>query len=110
MQGRNETQIHPNAVVEEGAQIGQGCQIGPFCHVGPDVRLGDGVVLGFEGQCDQNRAEDFFLHNGRCVVVQRIQGWFDEIAGSGVEFAAEYSACCVISDLHVAFDIGLGTG
>lgn len=40
-----DTQIHPSAIVEDGAQIGQGVQIGPFCHVGPEVRLGDGVVL-----------------------------------------------------------------
>ncbi len=40
-----ETQIHPSAVIEEGAQIGQGCVIGPFCYVGPQVVLGDGVEL-----------------------------------------------------------------
>ncbi|MGH1414477.1 MAG: acyl-ACP--UDP-N-acetylglucosamine O-acyltransferase [Pelagimonas sp.] len=38
-------QIHPSAVIEEGAQIGADCMIGPFCHVGPHVVLGDGVVL-----------------------------------------------------------------
>lgn len=37
--------IHPSAIVEDGAQIGQGCVIGPFCHVGPQVRLGDRVEL-----------------------------------------------------------------
>lgn len=40
-----ETQIHPSAVVEPGAELGQGVQVGPFCHVGPEARLGDGVVL-----------------------------------------------------------------
>ncbi len=40
-----ETQIHPAAIVEEGAKIGQGCQIGPFCHIGPDVEIGDRGVL-----------------------------------------------------------------
>lgn len=39
------TQIHPNAVVEPGAELGEGVQIGPFCHVGPSVKLGDGVRL-----------------------------------------------------------------
>ncbi len=34
------TNVHPSAVVEDGAEIGDGCQIGPFCHVGPSVRLG----------------------------------------------------------------------
>ncbi len=37
--------IHPQAVVEAGAQLGAGCRIGPFCHIGPDVVLGDGVEL-----------------------------------------------------------------
>ena len=40
-----ETEVHPSAVVEAGAELGQGCRIGPFCHVGPEVRLGDGTVL-----------------------------------------------------------------
>ena len=37
--------IHPSAVIEEGARIGADVRIGPFCHVGPDVTLGDGVEL-----------------------------------------------------------------
>ncbi|MFO7806036.1 MAG: acyl-ACP--UDP-N-acetylglucosamine O-acyltransferase [Paracoccaceae bacterium] len=37
--------IHPSAIVEDGAQIGPGCRIGPFCVVGPRVVLGEGVVL-----------------------------------------------------------------
>ncbi|MEQ8291677.1 MAG: acyl-ACP--UDP-N-acetylglucosamine O-acyltransferase [Roseovarius sp.] len=45
MSERGETDIHPSAVVEPGAQLGQGVQIGPFCHVGPDAKLGDGVTL-----------------------------------------------------------------
>lgn len=39
------SQIHPSAVIEEGAKIGKDCEIGPFCHIGPDVVLGDRVVL-----------------------------------------------------------------
>lgn len=38
-------QIHPSAVVEEGAKIGADVRIGPFCQVGPGVELGEGVVL-----------------------------------------------------------------
>ena len=41
----NETQIHPTAVIEQGAKLGAGVRIGPFCHVGSDVTLGDGVTL-----------------------------------------------------------------
>lgn len=39
------SQIHPSAVIEEGAKIGTGCQIGPFCHIGPEVVLGERVTL-----------------------------------------------------------------
>lgn len=38
-------QIHPSAIIEEGAQIGPDCVIGPFCVVGPEVVLGSGVIL-----------------------------------------------------------------
>ncbi len=41
----NAPQIHPSAVVEEGAQIAADCRIGPFCHVGPGVCLAAGVEL-----------------------------------------------------------------
>ncbi|MEW9920748.1 acyl-ACP--UDP-N-acetylglucosamine O-acyltransferase [Marimonas sp. MJW-29] len=37
--------IHPSAVIEEGAQIDPSAKVGPFCVVGPDVVLGPGVEL-----------------------------------------------------------------
>ena len=37
--------IHPTAIIEDGAQLGGGVAIGPYCTVGPEVALGDGVVL-----------------------------------------------------------------
>src|SRR5215475_10210941 len=38
-------ELHPTAVVEDGAQIGAGVRIGPFCHVAREVTLGEGVEL-----------------------------------------------------------------
>jgi UDP-N-acetylglucosamine acyltransferase len=38
-------QIHPMALVEEGAQIGAGCTIGPFAIIGPEVTLGADVTV-----------------------------------------------------------------
>ncbi|HEX5957107.1 MAG TPA: acyl-ACP--UDP-N-acetylglucosamine O-acyltransferase [Hyphomicrobiaceae bacterium] len=38
-------EIHPNAVVEDGARIAAGVRIGPFCHVGREVSLDEGVEL-----------------------------------------------------------------
>ena len=40
---RNE--IHPSAIVSEGAVLGRGVRIGPWCCVGPDVRIGDATTL-----------------------------------------------------------------
>ena len=37
--------IHPTAIVEEGARVGAGVRIGPFSLVGRDVELGDEVEL-----------------------------------------------------------------
>lgn len=37
--------IHPSAVIAEGAVLGADCSIGPFCVIGPKVVIGDGVTL-----------------------------------------------------------------
>lgn len=37
--------IHPTAVVDDGARIGDGVFIGPYCVIGPDAVLADGVRL-----------------------------------------------------------------
>ncbi|MCX2722556.1 acyl-ACP--UDP-N-acetylglucosamine O-acyltransferase [Roseibium salinum] len=39
------TEIHPTAIVEDGAVIGDGVRIGPYCVVGPQVQLRDNVEL-----------------------------------------------------------------
>jgi UDP-3-O-[3-hydroxymyristoyl] glucosamine N-acyltransferase len=38
--------IHPQAVVEAGAEVPVSATVGPFCHVGRGARLGEGVVIG----------------------------------------------------------------
>jgi UDP-N-acetylglucosamine acyltransferase len=37
--------IHPNAIVDRGAQLAEDVTIGPYCVVGPAVTLGKGVEL-----------------------------------------------------------------
>jgi len=39
------SEIHPTAIVEDGAEIGAGVRIGPYCVIGPEVSIGDGCVL-----------------------------------------------------------------
>lgn len=36
------TNIHPSAIVEDGARLGQNVSVGPFSIIGSDVELGDG--------------------------------------------------------------------
>jgi UDP-N-acetylglucosamine acyltransferase len=38
-------QIHPTAIVEDGAQLGEGVIVGPYCVIGPKAKLGKGVRL-----------------------------------------------------------------
>lgn len=38
-------QIHPSAIIEDGAAIGADVKIGPFCLIGPDARIGAGTEL-----------------------------------------------------------------
>lgn len=37
--------IHPTAIIEDGAQIGSGVTVGPYCIVGAKVTLGDNITL-----------------------------------------------------------------
>ncbi|PVB62661.1 acyl-ACP--UDP-N-acetylglucosamine O-acyltransferase [Labrenzia sp. 011] len=39
------TDIHPTAIVEDGAVIGDEVRIGPYSIIGPNVQLADGVTL-----------------------------------------------------------------
>ena len=39
------SEIHPTAIIEDGAKIGDNVTIGPYCTVGPKVALADGVAL-----------------------------------------------------------------
>lgn len=40
-----EAQIHPTAIVEDGARVADGVKIGPFCMVGREAVVGEGVEL-----------------------------------------------------------------
>jgi len=41
----NSLNIHPTAIVENGAKISNSCKIGPYCCIGPEVTLDDNVFL-----------------------------------------------------------------
>src|SRR6185436_21043930 len=37
--------VHPTAIIEDGAKVGADVRVGPYCVVGSEVALGDGVEL-----------------------------------------------------------------
>ena len=37
--------IHPTAIVEDGARLGADVEVGPYAHVGPFAQIGDGTVI-----------------------------------------------------------------
>ena len=39
------SEVHPTAVVEDGARLADSVRVGPFCHVGSGVALAEGVEL-----------------------------------------------------------------
>ena len=124
-------QIHPSAVVEDGAQVGDGCRIGPFCHVGPHVVLGannvlhagvviDGyTVLGagneiFPYAClgkapqDLKFAEDWVSHTriGDRNVIREYVTVNSSAADGGATTIG--SRCMLMSYSHIAHDCRLG--
>lgn len=40
------TQIHPTAIIEEGAEIGEGCRIGPFAIIEAGAKIGEDNEIG----------------------------------------------------------------
>jgi len=38
-------QIHPTAIVEEGAEFGENVVIGPYCMIGANVKIGENTIL-----------------------------------------------------------------
>jgi UDP-N-acetylglucosamine acyltransferase len=41
-----ETEVHPTAIVDSGAELGQGVVVGPWSIIGPRVTIGDGTRIG----------------------------------------------------------------
>ena len=37
--------IHPTAIVEDGAILGADVEVGPYAHIGKDVKIGDGTII-----------------------------------------------------------------
>lgn len=125
--------IHPSAVVEEGAEVGEGCHIGPFCHIGPNVKLGranllhaGAVIDGFTTLGDDNEIFPYACLGKISQDVKFDKSWVSHTRiGSGnvireyvtVNAASAEGAattigdgCLLLSYSHVAHDCRLGDG
>ena len=78
-EARSASGIHPQAVVEAGAEIAASATVGPFSHVGRGARLGERVVLGpgcsvgEEAQIgDDGRLGPSVTVYPRCVIGKRV--------------------------------------
>ncbi|WP_457596029.1 acyl-ACP--UDP-N-acetylglucosamine O-acyltransferase [Hydrogenimonas sp.] len=58
--------IHPQAIVEEGAQLGENVEIGPFAYVSAQAKIGDGTTVGqcarIDGDTTIGRDNRIFSH------------------------------------------------
>ena len=61
-----ETQIHPSAIIDPGAELGQGVIVGPWSMIGPGVTIGDGTQIGTHVlvEKDTTIGADCHLHQG----------------------------------------------
>lgn len=123
--------IHPSAVIEQGAEIGPGVTVGPFCHVGADVVLNSGVrlkshvvvagiteigadstvwpfaVIGEVPQDLKYRGEPTRLHigTGTCIREHVTINTGTE-AGGGLTAVGD--DCLIMAGAHVAHDVRIG--
>ncbi len=58
--------IHPTAIIEEGAEIAEEVRIGPFCYIGPNVKIGEGTHIAshtvIDGRTTIGRNNRIFSH------------------------------------------------
>jgi len=125
-----EPQVHPTAIVDEGAELGEGCIIGPYCIIGPgvsigararlaghvvverdttigrDCRLGYGAALGTDPQDLKYAGESTRLEVGDRTVIREYATLNRGTSASGLTRVG--SDCMLMSYVHVAHDCMLG--
>lgn len=125
--------IHPTAVIEDGAKLGDNIQIGAFCHVGNEVTLNSGVELkshvviagnttvgektrvfpfasiGHEPQDLKYRGEPNSLVIGSNCTIREYVTMNPGTAGDGGETIVG-NDCVFLACSHVAHDCKVGNG
>ena len=124
------TNIHPTAIVDQGAELGEDVQIGPYCIVTDDVRLGDrtelvsmvrieqGTTIGADCRCFHGASigtepQDLKFKGGRSEVRIGDRNTFREFctvnrATDEGEATAIGNDCLIMSYAHVAHNCIVG--
>ena len=124
------TQIHPTAIVEEGARLGADVAIGPCCHIGPKVEIGprtrlhahvvaagrttigaDSVIFPFaviggpSQDLKANLVEGDLMIGDSCLAREHVT--INSGIGDGTRIGKD---CVFLAGAHVAHDCRLGDG
>lgn len=71
------SQIHPSAIIEDGAKIGNNVSIGAFSIIGPEVSIGDGTTVGshcvIEGKTKIGKNNQIFSHAALGTIPQDLK-------------------------------------
>ncbi len=124
-------EVHPTAIVADGATLGAGVKVGPFCIVGPKVVLGDRVELvshvsiegnttvgadtriypfasvGHQPQDRKFEGEDSRLEIGARCVIREAATLNPGTAGGGM-LTKVGDDCLIMANAHVAHDCIIG--
>jgi UDP-N-acetylglucosamine acyltransferase len=125
------TDIHPSAIVEEGARLGEGVKIGPFSIIGKDVRIAEGTEIGshvtvagrteigkgcrvfpyasigMDPQDLKYKGEDTGVRiGGECVLREYVTVNRGSVGGDGITEVG--SNCFLMAYAHVAHDCRVG--
>jgi len=69
--------IHPSAVIEDGAIIGENVSIGPFAYIGPQVIIGDNTTIAsnavIEGRTTIGKHNHIFSHSAIGTIPQDLK-------------------------------------
>ena len=123
-------QVHPTALVDEGAKLGRGVTVGPYSIIGPDVTIGagttigphvlierdtvvgsvcqisKGAVLGTDPQDLKFQGERTTLHVGDRTVIREYATLNRGTAASGRTSVG--SDCLLMAYVHIAHDCEIG--
>ncbi len=123
-------QIHPTAIVDDGATLGAGVVVGPYAIIGPEVTVGagtqigphalieqktiigedcqisKGAVLGTDPQDLKFQGEDSWLHIGDRTAIREFATLNRGTSASGKTVVG--SDCFLMAYTHVAHDCELG--